>query len=420
MQKIRVHGGRELQGCIQVEGAKNSVLKLMAATVLASGTFTISRIPNISDVEIMSQVLRQLGAKLSREGRSLKIDSSSISAYETPYELVNQMRASIAVLGPLLARFGKAQVSMPGGCQIGARKLDLHFSALAELGAIFTFEHGYIYASAPNGLKGSAVTLEFPSVGATENLMMAAVCAKGSTYIANAAREPEIVDLAQFLNKMGAKITGAGSPVITVEGVAQESLRSCSYETVGDRIEAGTYLVAGALCKGPVCVQGVKPEHLGIVLTKLQDMGCEIQSTEDSVTIRREGKLKAIDIQTLPFPGFPTDMQAQFMVLAALAEGNSIITENVFENRFMFAGELMRMGAEVRIEGHHALVQGSSSLSGAPVASTDLRGGAALVLAGLVAEGVTEVSGISHILRGYERYIEKLSSLGAELSLIEE
>ncbi len=419
MQVIRVRGGNDLRGSVEVEGAKNSVLKLMAACVLCQGIFKITRVPNISDVLVMKQVLERLGADVRLEDKCLTINTQELDKFETPYELVNKMRASISVLGPLLARFGKAQVSMPGGCQIGARKLDLHFSALSALGVDFKFEHGTIYATAPQGLIGNKVNLEFPSVGATENLMMAAVRAQGCTEISNAAREPEIVDLANFLNEMGAKISGAGSPIISIEGVQAHELHSATHETVGDRIEAGTFLVAGALSGGPVEVRGVKPEHLGIVLRKFEDMGCVLELSDNSICISRSQPLKPVTIQTLPFPGFPTDMQAQFMVLAAFAEGNSIITENVFENRFMFAAELARMGVEVNIEGHHALVKGCKELSGAPVASTDLRGGASLVLAGLMAKGQTEVSGVEHIMRGYERYVEKLQSLGANLELCE-
>lgn len=419
MQVIRVEGGHRLSGTVQVEGAKNSVLKLMAASVMTPGTYRITRVPNISDVSVMRQVLEVLGAKVVREDHTLVIDTTSVDKYETPYELVNKMRASISVLGPLIARFGKATVSMPGGCQIGARKLDLHFKGLEEFGVKFEFEHGNVHATTPHGLIGTTVSLEFPSVGATENLMMAAVRAKGTTTIDNAAREPEIVDLATMLNKMGAKISGAGTTTIVIEGVEASELHPTDHATVGDRIEAGTYLVAGALCKGPVTVTGFKPEHLGMVLKKMRLMGVTIEEHENGATVSCNGPLSAIDIQTLPFPGFPTDMQAQLMVMASVAKGNTIITENVFENRFMFAGEIMRMGGEIRIEGHHALVQGVERLSGARVASTDLRGGAALVLAGLIAEGQTEVSGVEHIERGYENYVQKLSSLGAKLELVE-
>lgn len=420
MKAIRIEGGYPIQGTVRVEGAKNSALKLMAATIIAPGRYCLSRIPNISDVSIMASVLRTLGAQVSVLDHALEIDTTSVNKVETPYELVRQMRASIAVLGPLLARFGEARVAMPGGCQIGERKLDLHMAGLQALGVEFTLESGYIHAKAPAaGMQGGEVHLDFASVGATENLMMAAVCAHGTTVINNAAREPEIVDLATMLNKMGAYIEGAGTPRITIEGKVLSDLHSCDHETVGDRIEAGTYLAAGALSGGPVTVEGVNPQHLGIVLKKFEACGCAVSTTENSITIQREQPLKAVDIQTLPFPGFPTDMQAQFTVIACKSVGNSIITENVFENRFMLAGELSRMGSDIRIEGHHALVQGERSLSGAQVASTDLRGGAALILAGLVSEGVTEVSGVRHIERGYERVVEKFRSLGAHIEYVE-
>lgn len=404
-------------GTIHVEGAKNSALKLMAATILAPGTYRISRVPQISDVEVMSDVLRHLGATVVRDGGAITVDTSRIDAWETPYELVNKMRASISVLGPLLARFGKAVVAMPGGCQIGARKLDIHILGLEALGVKFDIEHGYIDASSPDGIIGSNVVLDFPSVGATENLMMASVLCEGRTVIDNAAREPEIVDLAEMLISMGADIEGTGSPVITVTGV--ESLHPTDHETVGDRIVAGTYAVAGALTGGPLTVTGFDPMHLDIVLKRMEQMGVTVTRHEDGVTVERTGPLTAIDIQTLPYPGFPTDMQAQFMVMAAMAEGNSIITENVFENRFMFAGEIVRMGGDVRIEGHHALVTGAGRLSGARVESTDLRGGASLVLAGLVADGETLVTGVEHIERGYEGYAEGLASIGAEIEVVE-
>ena len=304
---------------------------------------------------------------------------------------------------------------MPGGCQIGSRKLDMHIASLEALGVEFEMEHGYIEATTPNGLKGAEVYLDFPSVGATENLMMGSVAAQGDTVIRNAACEPEIADLAAFLNEMGARVEGAGSPNITIHGVDKGTLRPVSHRTCGDRIEAGTYLVAGALMGGPLTVAGVDPEYLMLALKKLQQMGCDVITDGDSITVERSSDILPVDIQTLPHPGFPTDLQAQFMVLAALAKGNSIITENVFENRFMFAAELVRMGADVRIDGHHALVAGVDRLSGAPVHSTDLRGGAALVLAGLAAEGQTVIDSIHHIDRGYEDYIGRLRSIGAQV-----
>ncbi len=418
MDVIRVTGGNKLSGTVQVEGAKNSVLKLMAATILAPGVYHIDRVPQIADVTIMAQVLKVLGAGVEHIKHELTIDTSTVDKFETPYELVKQMRASIAVLGPLLGRFGKAVVAMPGGCQIGERKLDLHLLGLEALGVKFELDGGYIYASAPNGLVGADVSLDFASVGATENLMMAATCAQGTTVIENAACEPEIVDLANMLVDMGAKIMGAGTPVITIEGVEPAALKACDHTTVGDRIEAGTYLVAGALCQGPLTVTGFDPSHLSIVLRKLEAMGVTVEREQDRVTVSCDKPLTSVDIQTLPYPGFPTDMQAQFMILCSCCEGDSIITENVFENRFMVTGELMRMGCDIRIEGHHALVKGQRTLSGAPVSSTDLRGGAALVLAGLIAQGVTEVSGIKHIDRGYERLVEKLRAIGAQIERV--
>lgn len=414
MDSIIVRGGVRLAGEVRVEGAKNSALKLMAASLLASGTTRLRNVPDIADVDIMSEVLEHLGAHVVRSDHQLEISSADLVSHETPYELVAKMRASIAVLGPLVARFGEARVAMPGGCNIGSRKIDMHIAGLQHLGVEVTFGHGYIDARVPAGrLHGAHVILEFPSVGATENLLTASVLADGTTFIENAAREPEIVDLADFLNAMGARIEGAGSPTITVEGVTE--LHAADHRVVGDRIEAGTFIVAGALCGGPVTVRGFDPVHLDLVIAKLRDSGCSIELEEDGVTVRLDHRPKAVDVQTLPYPGFPTDMQAQFMALMALADGGSIVTENVFENRFMFADELARMGADIRIEGHHALVKGVDRLSGAPVKSTDLRGGAALVLAGMVAEGETVVTDVHHIDRGYECFVDKLKGLGADV-----
>jgi UDP-N-acetylglucosamine 1-carboxyvinyltransferase len=414
MESIIVRGGIHLAGEVRVEGAKNSALKLMAASLLAPSTSRLSNVPDIDDVDIMSEVLQHLGAKVVRTDHALEIDATEIASQETPYELVAKMRASIAVLGPLVARFGEAQVAMPGGCNIGSRKIDMHIAGLQHLGVQVTFGHGFIRARAPkDGLVAAQVTLEFPSVGATENLLMASVLAKGTSVIENAAREPEIVDLAEFLNSMGADISGAGTPTITINGV--ESLRPAKHRVVGDRIEAGTFLVLGAMCRGPVTVRGFDPAHLGLVITKLREAGCSVETGEDFATVSLDGRPRPVDIQTLPYPGFPTDMQAQFMALLSLADGGSVITENVFENRFMFADELGRMGADIRIEGHHALVKGVGGLSGAPVRSTDLRGGAALVLAALAADGETVVTEIGHIDRGYERFAEKIASLGADI-----
>ncbi len=416
---IVVNGGNPISGTVRIGGAKNSALKLMAASVMAADKVRLNNVPQISDVEVMSEVLRVLGATVQNgvdcglDMHTLLIDTSAVNSYETPYELVAKMRASISILGPLVARFGKARVAMPGGCQIGARKLDMHITSLEALGVCFSTDHGFIEASTPNGLKGAEVVLDFPSVGATENLMMASSRACGTTVIRNAACEPEIEDLANFINEMGGKISGAGTPNIVIEGVS--SMSGTEHATVGDRIEAGTFLAAGALTGGPVTVAGVNPDHLALALKKLSDMGCDVVSTSDSITVSRKGDLIPVDIQTLPHPGFPTDLQAQFMVLDAVAKGNSIITENVFENRFMFASELCRMGAEIRIDGHHALITGVGGFSGAPVSSTDLRGGAALVIAALVADGQTRIDNIYHIDRGYEDYVGKLALLGADI-----
>ena len=418
MESIIVRGGRDLSGEVRVEGAKNSALKLMAAALLAPGTSIITNVPQITDVDLMAEVLLRLGARVTRTHHALEIDTTDVDSFEAPYELVAQMRASISVLGPLIARFGQARVAMPGGCNIGSRKIDMHIRGLERLGVEMITGHGYIDAHAPEGgMKGADVVLDFPSVGATENLLTTAAVARGVTTIENAAREPEIVDLVDFLNGMGARITGGGTPTITVEGV--EKLHPVTHRVVGDRIEAGTFIVAGAITGGPVTVRGFDPDHLGIVLAKLRDAGCSITVLEDGVTVERRDGVRPVDIQTLPFPGFPTDMQAQFMALMATAPGNSVITENVFENRFMFADELGRMGADIRIEGHHALVKGVRQLSGAPVKSPDLRGGAALVLAALWADGETSVGEIGHIDRGYERFVEKLASLGADIERIE-
>jgi UDP-N-acetylglucosamine 1-carboxyvinyltransferase len=413
-ERIIVQGGLPIAGTVPISGAKNSVLKLMAASLLPSGRSQITNVPLISDVFLMGEVLRRLGAQVSFGEHSVTIDSSKVGSVETPYELVAQMRASIAVLGPLIGRFGRAHVAMPGGCQIGSRKLDIHIRGLEALGVSFDLSHGYIDASTPEGLQGASVLLDFASVGATENLMMAAVCARGVTTIDNAAREPEIVDLARFLVSMGAQITGAGTPTITIEGPVAP-MPVFGHRTVGDRIEAGTFLVAGVLGAGPVTTTGINPGDLTMATQKLRAMGAHLETTADSITVFREGPIRPVDIQTLPHPGFPTDLQAQFMVLDAVADGHSVITENLFENRFMFADELARMGADIRIDGHYALINGVAQLSGAEVRSPDLRGGAALVLAGLVADGQTLVGGLDHIDRGYERFVEKLQMLGASV-----
>ena len=414
-EMIVVKGGTPLFGEVQISGAKNSALKLMAASILGQGETILHNVPLISDITVMSKVLEKLGAHISREGHTLIINTKDVDTWNTPYELVSKMRASIAVLGPLVARFGCARVAMPGGCNLGARKIDMHMIGMHALGVNFETDHGYINASTPHGLQGAYIALDFPSVGATENTMMCAVTAQGETVIENAAREPEIEDLADMLNAMGAKVSGAGSSTIIVEGVSLTDLHPCEHTTVGDRIEAGTFLVGGAMMGGPLTVRGIEPGFLRMALMKLSAMGCLLETGEDYITVSRKGALHGIDIQTLPHPGFPTDLQAQFMLLSSVAQGNSVITENVFENRFMFADEIGRMGAQVTIEDHHAIIEGVPQLQGTDVKATDLRCGAALVLAGIYAEGTTRVHKIHHIDRGYEDYVGKLSSLGADV-----
>jgi UDP-N-acetylglucosamine 1-carboxyvinyltransferase len=413
---IRVEGGHRIGGTVEVAGAKNSALKLMAATILAPGKTILQNVPNISDVHVMGKVLKGIGATIDVvDEHTLAIDTMNVDSWEAPYELVAKMRASTAVMGPLLGRFGRAKIAMPGGCNLGARKIDMHILGLEALGVSFDTKHGYINAAAHHGLVGTTVSLEFASVGATENLIMAAARAEGTTVIDNAAREPEIVDLANMLNEMGANIVGAGTPVVEIHGVKE--LHPVTHRVIGDRIEAGTFVVAGALMADErgVDVTGFKPVHLGMVFKKLELMGVTCTRLNNGVHVEHVDRIIPTDIQTLPFPGFPTDMQAQVMVLSALADGSSVITENIFENRFMFASELVRMGADIRIESHHAMIHGVKGFSGAQVTSPDLRGGAALVLAGLIADGTTEVSAIHHIKRGYERFVEKFQELGAHV-----
>lgn len=418
MEAIRVESGHTLHGDVSIEGAKNSALKLMAATIMAPGVNTLTNVPDISDVHVMGKVLKCLGAEIEVKSKhTLSIDTSSVTSYNTPYELVAKMRASTAVLGPLIARFGRAVVAMPGGCDIGSRKIDMHLMGLSALGVKFDLEHGDIEAYAPNGLHGATVNLDFASVGATENLLMAAVLAKGETIIYNAAREPEIVDLANMLNDMGAHVTGAGSPIIHISGVV--TLSPVEHAVVGDRIEAGTFIAAAALSGDEVRIHGFDPKHIDLVIKKYRAMGVPIETTDDGCIAGTTTHTSALDIQTLPFPGFPTDLQAPTMTMLSLADGMCVITENIFENRFRLADELCRMGANIRIAGHHAIVHGVERLSGARVQSPDLRGGAALVLAGLVADGYTEVTDIQHIQRGYDGFVDKLSGLGAKIRIVE-
>jgi UDP-N-acetylglucosamine 1-carboxyvinyltransferase len=418
MERFFIEGGNRLYGEIEVSGAKNAVLKLIAAALLAPGKTVLHNVPRIKDVETMLAVLDGLGAKTEFSGNTLSIDASSVDSYTAPYDLVRQMRASIVVLGPLVARFGEAEVSAPGGCNLGLRKFNFHLDGLRALGAEVGLDHGFIEATAPRGLRGAEINFEYPSVTATENVMMAAVLARGTTIIENGAREPEVVALAEFLNLMGARIYGAGAGRIVIEGV--EELSPVEYRVMGDRVEAGTFIMATAATGGDVMVKGIKPDHLKMELPKLREMGVNLQNAEDGIQVRVEdpGEIGSVDVSTLPFPGFATDLQAQMMVLLTQTSGAGIITENVYENRLQVAEELNRLDAGIDLfGGHRALVKGPRRLSGTIVQSPDLRGGAALVIAGLVAEGTTIVDGARHILRGYEGFEEKLTSLGATVAL---
>jgi len=415
VERFAISGGVPLLGSVAAGGAKNSALKIMAATLLARGTYRIDSVPRIADVSTMRSVLGRLGAHADFTRDRVTITVPESLATEAPYDLVRQMRASIIVLGPLLARTGRARVAMPGGCNIGSRKIDLHLRGLERMGAEISFDHGYLDARC-DGLHGAQISLDFPSVGATENLLMAAALAKGTTVIENAAREPEIQDLAGFLRAMGAEIAGAGTPTIEISGVAE--LDAADHRVIGDRIEAGTFLIAGAATRGDVTVTNIDPEHLDLVLAKLTDAGAMVDAGATSVRVSLEGRPAPVDFVTLPYPGFPTDLQPQMMVLLATADGTSIATENVFESRFMFVDELIRMGSDIRTEGHHAVIRGRPGLQAAEVHAPDIRAGAALVIAGLAASGESEVSGVSYIDRGYEGFEWKLSGLGGGIRRI--
>ena len=399
---------------MDIGGAKNSALKLMAAALLTEGRTVIRNVPDIADCRTMAEVLERLGAGVERRDHELAIDASGPLGMETPYELVRRMRASILVLGPLLARHGRSRVAMPGGCNIGRRKIDLHVRGLERMGAEFSYDHGYLVATTNGPLQGAVVSLDFPSVGATENLLMAAVAARGTTVIENAAREPELQDLADFLTAMGARIHGIGTPTVEVEGV--DSFTPTEHTVIPDRIEAGTFAVAACITGGDVLLRGARADHLDLPFAKLAEAGASISIEEGGIRVRMEQRFRAVDLVTLPYPGFPTDLQPPIMAMLATAEGTSILTENVFESRFMFVDELNRMGADIRTEGHHAVVRGVRRLSSAPVRALDLRAGAALIVAALGAEGVTEITDVGHVDRGYEDVDGKLASLGAELS----
>ena len=410
MDRLLVTGGTTLQGSVPIAGAKNSALKLMAATLLAEGRSTIHNVPLIQDCVTMVEVLEHLGAGAAWKDGTLVVETSEVQPRETPYELVSRMRASILVLGPLLARFGRARVAMPGGCNIGSRKIDLHVRGLEKMGARFTSEHGYLEART-DGLRGAVITLDFPSVGATENALMAAVAARGTTVIENAAREPELSDLASFLTEMGARIDGVGTPTVEIEGV--DAFAPVEHTVIPDRVEAGTFAIATCAAGGSVVLEGARGDHMDLVFAKLADAGADVLTTEAGVAISMQERPKAVDLVTLPYPGFPTDLQPQMMALLAAAEGTSIVTENVFESRFMFVDELNRMGADIRTEGHHAVIRGVEHLSAAPVRALDIRAGAALVIAALATNGVTEIEDMYHVDRGYQDFESKLTRLGA-------
>lgn len=417
MERFLVEGGTRLEGEVEVSGAKNAALKMIAAALLAPGRTTLHNVPRIKDVNTIRAVLEGLGAPSTFEDHTLQIDAADITSYTAPYELVRQMRASIVVLGPLVARFGEAEVSAPGGCNLGLRKFNFHLDGLRALGAEVELDHGFIKATAPRGLRGAEVNFEYPSVTATENVMMAAVLAEGLTIIENGAREPEVVALADFLNLMGANVQGAGSGRIVIEGV--DELRPVEWTVMPDRIEAGTFIMATAATGGDVTVRSAVPEHMKMEFEKLREMGVGLERVEGGVRVRVDDpkSLSGVDVSTLPFPGFATDLQAQMMVLLTQTSGAGIITENVYENRLQVAEELNRMDAGIDLfGGHRALVRGGRNLSGTIVQSPDLRGGAALVMAGLVAEGTTVVDGAKHILRGYEDFEEKLTGLGATVA----
>lgn len=417
MEKILITGGKKLSGMVKISGSKNASLPILVATLLTDEDCVVKNVPHLQDVETILALLRILGKRVSHHNKRIRISSTHRLDSEAPYELVKKMRASILVMGPLLGRLGRVRASLPGGCAIGARPINLHLRGFRKLGAKVSLERGYVQLDAPR-LHGASIYLDFPSVGATENLMMAATRAKGRTVIENAASEPEIQDLADFLNKMGAKIKGAGTNVIEIEGV--NVLSGTVHEVIPDRIETGTFMVAAAVTGGNVAIRGAGSEHLEAVITKLREAGAKITLNNREIRVTSGKNLKATDIETIPYPGFPTDMQAQWMVLMSLAKGTSIITETVFENRFLHVGELQRMGSSIQVKGNSAIVKGVPKLSGAPVVAADLRASAALILAALAAEGKTEIFGVSHLDRGYEDIEKKLKRLGARIKRIKE
>jgi UDP-N-acetylglucosamine 1-carboxyvinyltransferase len=412
MDRLFVTGGARLAGSVGISGAKNSALKLMAASLIAPGRSVLRNVPRIQDCFTMTEVLEHLGAVVSWEDGAVVVDATHLSSVDAPYELVRRMRASIAVLGPLLARTGEASVAMPGGDNIGSRPIDLHLEGLRRMGARIDAEHGFLVART-EGLTGASITLDYPSVGATENLMMAAVTADGVTVIDNAAREPEITDLAAYLAAMGAGIRGAGSATIEVEGVG--ALQPAEHTVIPDRIEAGTWAAAAVATRGDIVLTGARPDHLELFLEKLAEGGADIRVTDEGVRVRQPERTRAADFVTLPYPGLATDFQPILLAMLATANGTSIATENVFEGRFTYVDELRRMGADIRTEGHHAVIRGVEQLSAAPVRAMDIRAGAAMAIAALTADGVSEIADIDHVDRGYEDFEAKLTALGAEV-----
>ncbi|HSD15999.1 MAG TPA: UDP-N-acetylglucosamine 1-carboxyvinyltransferase [Thermomonas sp.] len=418
MQKIVVTGGARLEGEVRISGAKNAVLPILCATLLADAPVRISNVPRLHDVLTTAKLLAGLGAGVHHDGDVMTVDPRSVDSHVAPYELVKTMRASVLVLGPLLAKFGDAEVSLPGGCAIGSRPVDLHIKGLQALGAEISVDHGFIKARSNGRLKGARHVFELVSVGATENVLMAAVLADGTTVLENAAMEPEIVDLADCLVAMGARIEGAGTSRIVVEGV--QALHGCEHAVIADRIETGTFLVAAAMTGGRVTATHARPDTLDAVLDKLRESGADISIHGDRITLDMHGKRpRAVNLTTAPHPAFPTDMQAQFMALDCVADGVGVINETIFENRFMHVNELVRLGADIRVDGHTAVVRGSDTLSGAPVMATDLRASASLILAGLVADGDTTIDRIYHLDRGYENIEAKLSALGASIRRVD-
>jgi len=415
MDKIVIQGGRALKGGVRISGAKNAALPILISSLLTDGWNTYSNVPNLKDIQSTKLLLSSLGAAIESDGDIVKINGGGMCNHEASYDLVRKMRASILVLGPLVARLKKARVSLPGGCAIGARPINLHLKGLAQLGAVIELKHGYVEASADH-LKGNEIYLDIPTVTGTENLMMAAVLAEGVTVLRNVAREPEVVSLADVLIKMGAKIKGAGTSVIIIEGVS--ILKPVSVSIIPDRIEAGTFMVSAALTRGDVTILNCEPDHLEAVIHKLKLSGAQVTIEDKSIRVKGSDEIASVDLKTLPYPGFPTDMQAQFMVLMSVAKGFSIISETIFENRFIHVSELKRMGADIKISGNTAMITGVPGLSGAPVMATDLRASASLILAGLAAAGTSEISRVYHLDRGYESIEEKFAKLGAAIKRV--